>query len=65
MKVAFGRDYNFTVTLSADRDPFFQLDCYTHVYEKDTKQMQNRPRETSEFPIILKIILRDAGFLVI
>ena len=58
MKVAFGRDYNFNVTLSADRDPFFQLDCYTHVYEKDTKQMQNRPMET-EFPT------SDAGFLVI
>ena len=65
MKVAFGRDYNFNVTLSADRDPFFQLDCYTHVYEKDTKQLQNKPMETFEFPIIYKIILFDAGFLVI
>ena len=29
-------------TVSADREPLFQLNCYTPLYEKDTKQTQNK-----------------------
>ena len=42
-------------TLSALIESFFQLDCYTPLYEKDTKQMQNRSKETTEKVIELKI----------
>ena len=34
---------------------FLQLDCYTPLYEKDTKQMQNRPMETTAKPQQLTI----------
>ena len=40
MKVAFGRDYNFTVTLSADREPFFN---WTFIL-MCTKRTQNNCR---------------------
>ena len=31
-----------------DMEPFPRLDCYTPMYEKDTKQVRNRPMETTE-----------------
>ena len=35
-------------TLSALIESFFWLDCYSQLYEKDTKQMQNRSMETTK-----------------
>ena len=34
-------------TLSALIESLFQLDCYTPLYEMDTKQTQNRSMETT------------------
>ena len=37
-----------TATLSArDREPFFKWTFYTPLYDKDTKQSQKRPMETT------------------
>ena len=36
---------------------FFRLDCYTPEYEKDTKQTQNRPMETTIVDVKKLIII--------